>query len=363
MSVNVKVAGVWQEADETYVKVAGTWKPANQIFVKKDGVWVSSFTTDTSPPNTPILTVVNVDNNRFNVSVRMPSVSHQTDIRRIRVLVNIGGTTHAASPVQSSGYYSAPNVPGGAEPWSDWYYNDQMPDGKGGSYVDGRSTAAYVTKSFAPTWKPGNMLKPNTWYRFTAWAEDMNGNWSAPAYVGLISGKSVLTANENRMTRILVPPIAFGTTDLTTGTFTAGEGYIGTNKRASIYYGNLINSLVGDKTVIHTARVLLYRAGEDHGQPVAKTYGGFSLTDGTVPFTVAPLEQNWMLNYGSTANSLAKGQGVWKDLPVSWRDNLNTNLKAIHMLLNPGDTLNTQALLVSQAVQPRQGTLELYLIN
>lgn len=356
MPIYTKVNGAYQDADP-FIKVNGAWVPATNAFIKVNGAWQQSFIADSTPPSQPIMTIQNVDNAYIRVRVRQPEGSHQTDIRRIRV--KVGATAYPTNPADSQGYFSKPNTAGGVEPWSDFHFNNTLPDGKGGFYTDGRVTTSFQEKWFQPTYKKGDKLRANATYYFAAWAEDMAGNWSAMTYIPHTTGKTASTANENRYISAFIPPIKVGTIDDSTSTFTEGDGYVGNNpnRLAHFRYSNIIENLVGDGDAIIYARILLFRASADHGVPAAKTYAWRHNTSADYVAPAARFEPSWLLNADSSANSINKGGSVWKDLPESWLNNLNDSHKGIILGTNPGDTLNTQAVYLGSAAQSRSGTI------
>lgn len=352
MPIYIKDSGSYQTPDDVYVKDAGVWKIGQQTFLKDAGIWKLAQDTIATPPPAPILSVHNEGNLYFQVGVALPGFTHRTDIRLIRVLVSQHDTPFPPSPVGSTGYFGWPytNVANGVEGWSDWYYNDLLPSGNGGFYPTGRVTNSFSLKNFSSTlpYKTGSHLGTNSVYRFIAWAQNTAGQWGPPTTFAYKTGSNTPTSDHSQFYRLSAPALSFGTMSDTDSSYTEGRGTVSAapNKMAVANYGTWLNAFVNSGLTLKSAYILLFRAPDDPLGPssskaYAQWHNGASDGPGVYIPPGARTEAEWLLNQASAANAMARGQAVYKDVPASWLNNLDTGIKGIVLQTNPSDTVNT----------------------
>jgi hypothetical protein len=167
MTIHTKDGGVWKAATP-YLKKTGTWQEPTQVWTKDSGIWKQVYQKDVTPPPVPALSLDFIANRYLNVNVT-PNTVADPSLAKVRVLVS--ATAFPANPF-SSGFVSEPDVTFPDETWSDFLYNVT-----GGHSVTGTTTKEWPTN-------PGSTraLTGGTTYYFSAFAQDMNGNWSAGNY-------------------------------------------------------------------------------------------------------------------------------------------------------------------------------------
>jgi hypothetical protein len=152
-----------------------------EVYVKRSGAWVKAYEYDVTPPNPPEISLGLVKTTytangkqqtgrHIKVGVRGSAVSHDPTLKRIRVLTTYAGkapTTYAGGT-----YHSTPDKQWPDEPWSEYYYNGYL-----GAPSSLKNSSSYVEREFPVNATNKTVVEPGVYY-FTAWSEDINGNWS-----------------------------------------------------------------------------------------------------------------------------------------------------------------------------------------
>jgi hypothetical protein len=178
MPLYQKVDDEWVLCQRPYVKWNGIWTACKNAYLKVAGVWVPAYQYDTVPPDPPLLALElyedrnnqgEVKSRWIRVSVRQPQPAHDPSTTLIRVLTDYDG--HAPTTQFGATYTSEPDSNWPGEPWSDWKYGPGFPH---------QDNSKDVTKQWPRNAQAGTILRGDTNYHFTAWAQDENGNWSQP---------------------------------------------------------------------------------------------------------------------------------------------------------------------------------------
>ena len=332
MSVHFKVSGAWKTVERPYTRYNGTWAPAKDVYVRRGGVWVRAYEYDVVPPSTPMLSLEVVETTyteggtkktgrHIKVGVRSSKGTQDTDLRRIRVLTTYQGKQPTT---QYGGTYvaqPADNFEG--EPWSDFQYN-----GYSGS-LKSKPTNEFQYKRWPRNATNSNTLKGGETHYFSAWAEDMNGNWSTGVHAQITVPKLGVDAPNIKVKegRFQV----FSTGSFTGGEFKGGQPIQRGNpaSRGLFIYGNQVVGAIGSEGVakIRSAQVLLKR-DDDNGAPSANVYLAWSEKGSVAAINDGGPEQKGGVKIGE----LKKGESKWFPLPEAFRTELRNNLRSLVLL-------------------------------
>jgi hypothetical protein len=311
--VYFKISGAWTQVDRPYVKVSGAWKPAKEVWVKRSGAWVQSYLFDITPPDPPTLSleivVTSSGGRHIKVGARSPGSSHDPNLKRIRVLTTYNGK---APTTQFGGTYTRAaddNFPD--EPWSDWSYNGFN------SSPSGKDSSEYHYKTWPRSATPETTLAGGQTYYFTAWAEDVAGNWSV-AQAALINvpksgGDSNTVVKEARFqvnTSGKLVSSGFASGDLIQSGGPASRGIW--------LYGTEIRNNIGSQgpATIRSAQIRISRR-DDTGQPTANLYLYWHDYAGAGSLPSSPTRHQ-----ATKIGQIAKGETKWFDLPSAFYSHL-----------------------------------------
>jgi hypothetical protein len=272
----LKLGGIWGvAAGRVYRKIDGVWKPTDEVYVKNGGIWRLCHEYDVTPPAVPEISLEIVDTDYWEnhvqksgryikVGVRTPGGNHDTDLKRIRVLTTYNGK----SPVTYTGgkNTSTPDDDHPNEPWSGWHYN-----GFGGS-AESRDSSVFHYKKW-PRNASNQTNIPAGKEFFAAWAEDLNGNWSAGNFASIVVPKKGVDA-ANRVTKEARFQVN------STGSWSQERFEYGRLKQSNsprsrglLFYGNQIRANIGARgdPKIKKAEILVQRRN-DSGTARANVY-------------------------------------------------------------------------------------------
>jgi hypothetical protein len=313
----LKSGGVWGvPAGRVYRKDAGVWKATDEIYVKNGGVWQLCHEYDVTPPGIPELSLEIVDTEYWEdhvrktgryikVGVRTPGGAHDTDLKRIRVLTTYNGK----SPTTQYGGHntSTPDDEHPNEPWSGWHYN-----GFGGS-AESRDSSIFHYKKWPRNANNQTNIAAGIEY-FAAWAEDLNGNWSAGNFASITVPKKGVDA-ANRVTKEARFQVN------SSGSFSQEKFTYGRVKQSNsprsrglFFYGNQIRANIGarGRPVIKKAEILVKRRN-DSGTSTANLFI-FRHPYGAPSAIGLNLDHNEPIKLGT----INKGESKWFDLPDSY---------------------------------------------
>jgi hypothetical protein len=253
------------------------------------------------------------------VGVRLPGTANDDDAQLVRVL-----TTYNGKPptTQFGGTYtSTPDTTYPNEPWSEWRYND---------YGGHNDTSVEVFKQWPLNYGDGQIIPGDKDYFFTAWALDNSGNWSAPTAAQIHIPKDSVDA-ANTITKETRFQANSGGSWRSAG-FQSGD-LIQQKSPRSVglwFYGNQITEAMGASGAVTVKGAQIHiRRENDGGAANANVYLFWTnyAVQGDLPNPSAPggITKHEITKLGQ----LAKGQDKWFDLPDSYFDNLNSNVKGM----------------------------------
>ena len=368
MPIYYKVAGIWTDAGRPYVKRSGVWTPVKNAYVKRSGVWTESYAFDSTPPDTPNITVELVNTSyvdgtvvksarHLKVGVRC-GATHVEDLKQIYVLATTTGGVDPTS-YYGTGYVITPDLDWPSEPWSYFYFN-----GNGGSSLD-RDSSEYQYKSFPPGVTPENsVLQGNLTYTFVAWAVDINDNISAPAtaslFVPLVNATGSTGTVKDKSFQ------ADNAGSITTGGFTSGKLTQQNRPKSDgiwLYHNAIPNQMGKDGTpTIKSAQIRVSRVQNDGGNASANVnlywhnYGG----SGDLPASVTDVTRHNTTKVGT----IAKGETKWFDIPETfWSHIENDEVKGfgLHFTDGGGGGSTAKDFLISRDITnaPRNGEVHI----
>lgn len=319
MTLHYKIDGEWTLVQRPYVKVAGVWVPVQTAHVKRSGVWTQAYEWDIEPSNPPeisleVIEKTSTTNNGggqgtekvsgrwIKVGVRLPGVSNDADLKRVRILT----TYNDAMPTTQYGgtYTSRSDSNWAAEPWSEWRFN---------SFGDHTDSSVYSYKEWPVNAADGTILAGGKTYHFAGWSEDENGNWSAGTFTSIhipkdgVSGPNVLIKEAG------FQPNSSGS--LTTSGFVSGDLVQQSNpaSRGLWFHGGQFRDSIGAKGTpkITSAKIRIERK-DDGGQPAANVYLFHHdyATSGDLPGSPT-------FSHTTLLGTINKGEVKWFDLPDS----------------------------------------------
>jgi hypothetical protein len=336
----IKENGTWVSADFAWVKKQGVWRPVNEVWVKKSGSWQRIYEYDVTPPDPPVVTLTLVDNwsqknellgRWINVAVRTQGASHDADLRRIRVLTTFNGkppTTVHGGTFTSAADDNWPN-----EPWSEWRYNGF---GTGAGHAD---SSVLSTKQWTRNSTNGDILKDATTFYFTAWSEDLNGNWSGATAAQLTTPKAGVEAENLIVKEARFQANSSGTWKTGTG-FQSGE-LIQQNRptcRGLWFHGNQLADTIGTQGAPHIRSAqILVRRQNDAGTATSNVYLFHHNYVNPAAITGTPV-----FSEVTKVGTISKGETKWFDIPASFYDDLNTGIRGFG--LNYKDPIKADGL-------------------
>ena len=319
----IKIDGTWTKVIKPYIRRGDVWTPVKESWVKQAGAWVKAWSYDTVPCSPPVLTLQLQGGNRYiRVGVRLPETSHQTDLRRIRVLVS---DTAYPTAWNGSGAITGSTDGGPNEAWSDWWYNNSDPVAPVSNHPDSSVESAknYPRNPTSTTNLPGNK-----YYYFTAWSEDVNNNWSVGVQHRIWMPKDGVAQSNVRAKEAYIQPSTFGS-NMPAGTYTEGQakatgGVPGSD--AVFFYGSRFNENIGKEgtPTIANASIRLSRAATDPGQPQANVKLGWHDMSSSAAMT-----GRLVLSEVTNLGTLGKGETKWFPLPDTWFNNFSTQIKGV----------------------------------
>lgn len=326
MSLHYKIGGVWTTVIRPYVKIDGIWTPVKEVHLKDAGVWDQVFEWDVTPPNSPEISLQIIETSdggqHIKVGVRQPGGVNDPTLKRIRVLTNYPPPLGDMPTTYKGGTYTLqsdktyPN-----EPWSEWHYNDF------GSHSD---TSAYVYKQWGGKPNPSSsFVTPTGTYKFAAWSEDENGNWSTGTFTSIFMPKPSVDASNKIYKEKVVQANNAGSVTVTGG---FDQGVLTQQNSPNSYglwfYGSEFTDSVGANgtPTITSAQIRITREN-DNGSPAANLYLFWhdAPNAGALP---APPSSNYVTKHNTTfIGTINKGQTAWYKIPESMWDNFNTDIK------------------------------------
>lgn len=310
-----KTGGEWVQADRLYVKQSGVWKSVTDGYRKDSGTWKQFYLFDETPPDAPLITLNlrTFDTGRYiDVGVRANGLNNDPNLKMIRVLTTYLGK---APTTQYGATYTTKSDPSYTdEPWSDWHYNRST--GHPDSSVE-------VTKRWPRGATKNSTLAGGQTYYFTAWAQDMSGNWSvanaATIFVpktSAIGSKFVGEARFSPTNAGKQSSEGFAAGDLVQQGNPASRGYF--------FYGNQINQDIGSRgpATITSAQIRVERRN-DSGSAQANVYLFWHEYGNPTALPGSPTRHEPTL-----LGTIGKGEAKWFDIPQSmWPDMTGTTLK------------------------------------
>lgn len=329
MTLHFKTGGTWQQVTRPYVRVGNVWKAVNEVWVKSGGTWQRSYEYDITPPDPPVLslqledTTYWVDGKRLtgrhiNVGVRSNGMVHDTDLAIIRVL---------ARQPDGSGGFKAPSTQFGAtyirgpqdgwldEPWSDFSYN-----GVNNSPLT-KDSSVMKYKTFPRNADNDAQLAMGRYF-FTAWAKDVNGNWSNPTASYIDVPKKGTPGSDVFVKETRFQANNAGT--MSDSGFTAGElNQARGPKRGIWFYGNSITDTIGSQgtPTIQKAQILVHRKN-DSGAATANVYLWWHNYAGQGNL---PGDHSYVRNQITKIGTINKGETKWFNLPDSYFPHLEAD--------------------------------------
>lgn len=314
MPLYYKIDGTWTLVQRPYLKVAGVWTPAQQAYVKRSGTWTKAYEWDTTPSNPPEISLEIIEKKGttsssdkvtgrwIKVGIRVPGVSNDTDVKRVRVLT----TYNDAMPTTQYGgtYSSKADKTWSKEPWSEWQYN---------TFGEHEDTSVYAYKEWPVNATDGTVLAGGKTYYFAGWTEDDNGNWSAGTFASIkIPKDGIASAN------ILLKEASFQPNDsgsLTADGFTSGDVIQQNSPRSRglWFHGGQFRDSIGAKgePKITSAQIRVERK-DDGGSAAANVYLFHHdyATSGDLP-------SDPTFSHVTYLGTINKGEVKWFDLPDS----------------------------------------------
>ena len=328
MALYQKINGVWTVVQRPYVLHNGVWTAVTDAYVRRSNVWVSAYHYDVTPPNPPeidlrIFEDFNIVKGQkqlasrwIQVGVRLPGSLNQTDARLARVL-----TTYAGKPPTSplgGTYTSAPDSDFPGEAWGDWKYNEFG--------VHDTSISAY--KQWPRNASAGTIIKGDTTYYFGGWSLDRYGNWSVATQASIHVPKDSVGYPQVVVKEARFQPNA-------SGSWRGGQGFQtgdliqqwSPGSTGLWFYGAQFTDSMGSSgsVTVRSAQIYIKRE-DDTGLANANVYlywTGYP-TVASLP-APGPIQKFEITKIGT----LAKGQGAWFDLPISFRNNMNYDIKGL----------------------------------
>jgi hypothetical protein len=312
----LKLGGIWGvPASRVYRKIDGVWKVTDEVYVKVGGVWQMCHEYDVTPPAIPELSLEIVDTEYWEnhvrktgryikVGVRTPGGTHDTDLKQIRVLT----TYNNKSPTTQFGgnRITMPDDDHPNEPWMSTGFN-----GYNGSQRDHSEVFHY--KRWPRNAGNHTNIKAGKEF-FAAWAEDLNGNWSAGNFASIVVPKKGVDA-ANRVTKEARFQVN------STGSWSQERFTYGRPKQANsprsrglLFYGNQIRANIGarGRPVIKKAEILVQRRN-DTGTSMANIYI-FRHPYGAPSAIGQELSHHDAIKIGQ----IKKGEQKWFQLPDSY---------------------------------------------
>lgn len=327
MAAWIKTGGVWTRAKDIRNKQAGSWTPsAKAVYYKANGTWSMVHNNEIPPLDNVFLDVVNEAGTKgtvasrwrfMRVRARLTDTSDNPDLKLIRVLASTNGFQ---SGPNGQGYQSE-KVDG--QPWSDFDFttNDSSVD---------------LLKNYPPNSSQdgGDVMPAGRVVYFTAFAQDVRGNWGAPVTRQLTVGND-FSESGKRFFEARFTPQGISTlhaapvgseSPWTTNTLDTGFGYNNDKTNTFFFYGGDIIQALGEVGTPAAAQMQIYlrRSATDAGPAgAADVYLGvhnFGYTDDNL--TNLTRVNDTDTRYLGT---LLKGEGKWFNVGQGTMDLLVTS--------------------------------------
>lgn len=329
MPVYYKIAGTWTVVDRPYIKINNVQVPVKEVWVKRSGSWQQAYEFDETPPDPPVVSLEIVETSYWEedgrigtkktgrhvkVGVRSPGVSHDEDLKLIRVLSTYNGK---APTTQYGGTYTSKSdedFPD--EPWSDFSFNGHNDSG------NNKDSSVYHYKEWPRNANTSSQLEGQTTMHFTAWSQDLNGNWSTATAASIFIPKKSADGSE-----VIVKEARFqannGGSHEAGGLFTPGQ-LVQASGPSSIgmwFYGNQITDNVGKQgpANIRNAQIYVSRVDDDGGAASANIYLYWHDYGST-----GAISGNINRRGTTKVGTLAKGEAKWFDLPATMIEKLES---------------------------------------
>jgi hypothetical protein len=315
VSIHYKIAGVWTTVNRPYIQLNNIQVPIKEVWVKRSGIWEQSYEYDVTPPDIPLVSLELVETTYWDegkkrtgrhikVGVRSPLSNHDEDLKMIRVLT----TYNDKAPTTQYGgtYTSKPDDNDPDEPWSDFSFN-----GHNGS-KQGKDSSVWRYKTWPRNANNSSALEGQRDYHFTAWAQDLNGNWSAanPAVKHVPRANadgSDATVYEGRFQ-------ANGAGSIVSGNYTAGPLVQASSPKSYgiWFYGTQMNRIGAQGTAkVRTAQIYVSRVDSDG--PTSSNIYLYWHEYGSNGALGTPVVRKGETKIGT----LAKDESRWFDVPAN----------------------------------------------
>lgn len=259
-----KIDGLWVGVQRPYVKVANNWSPVKASYVKRDGVWQGNWQYDVTPPPAPLIDIQAINNevDYLRVGIALPG-PHDPELKMIRAIVR-EASTWSQSPFDA-GYYDSPDASYPFERFGDWFYNGANASG---NHPD---SSVMVYKTWPPGSGAGTKISDNRYFYVSAWAQDMEGNWSQGAYNRIwVPKRYVKPAPINK--GMVFAASSGGTLDGGSGALNYGQLIVNESPRSNgvYFHGGAFNHHIGldGPPVVTNATIRIHRNNDD-GLPTA----------------------------------------------------------------------------------------------
>lgn len=329
MAIYQKIDDVWTQAQRPYVQRNDVWTASSAAYVKRNGVWVQAYEYDVLPPKPPEIALSIYEDRNGNklvtrwirVGVRLPGASNDPDARLVRVLTDYAGK---APTTQFGGTWTASSdATYPSEPWSEWRYN---------SFGVHKDSSVLINKQWPRNAAAGTIIAGERWYHFGGWSLDNNGNWSIATQARIWVPKASVDAPNIIIKEAHVQPVYSGS--WTSSGYHSGSLVQQSSPRSQglWFYGNQFTDMIGahttsgEKISVRAAQIYIKRE-DDTGTANANIY--LFRTGYPYASSLPPAGQYLSVAETTKLGTLAKGQGKWFDLPTSFSNNLNTQIKGM----------------------------------
>jgi len=328
MALYQKSNGSWVECQRPYVKRNGVWVAVDEAYVKRGGVWERAYEYDVTPPPNPEISMEIIESRSggevttryIKVGLRIPGTAHNTDVKQIRLLTTHDG--HQPTTQFGGTYWTPSDDTYPNETWSDWRY---------GIYGAHNDTSNWQYKQFPIDARAGTIITADKWYYFSAWALDDAGNWSGATHAQIYVPKPTVHVPQVVNREAYFQANSAGSFKGETNFWNDGW-LLQQNSPRSIgiwFYGQSIIDSIGSTTSragsINVTKAQIYiKRTNDEGTQSANMTAFWSGIGSPGSLGNGPTKNELTL-----LGTLAKGQGQWFDLPTSYGNNFNEQIRCI----------------------------------
>lgn len=327
MGIYIKVDGDYKLVTTPSVLRSGVYTVLTHAYVRASGTYEMAYQADTSPPDSPELTLQLMEDRYIRVGARIPGSSHDSTVKKIRIMVS--RDKQPTSPEGDGGVFEADaNYPG--ETWSNWFFNNA--DDDVAPFTDHGNTNEMDYKQYPPNPTGDTNLPDATRYYFSAWSQDFEGRWSPGTFT------SIWKPKKSYPDPIQIKEATFQASQA--GTLTAQDTFVDGILKVQnspvrdgvFYYGTKFSQAMGNfgNVTIKSAQILIVRRN-DAGEPEANV-------------RLAWHQQNKgddigdnQMNEKTYIGKINKGEKKWFNIPETfWPNIVNEKVKGFCLVHGPG---------------------------